>query len=59
MLVFGGALLCPMSFAHLRGQQARGHVSLHATECPLVLAQLHSVDQMGVSLPDLAEREVQ
>lgn len=26
---------------------------------PLVLAQLHSVDQMGVSLPDLAEREVQ
>lgn len=57
--MFGGALLCPVSFAHLKGQQARGHVSLRATDCSLVLAQLHSVEQMGVSLPDLAEREVQ
>ena len=51
--------MCPVSFAHLRGQQARAHVSLRATDCSLVLAQLHSVEQMGVSLPDLAEREVQ
>lgn len=52
-----------MSFAHLRGQQARGHVSLNSVDS-LVLAQLHSegdwpVDQMGVNLPDLTERKVQ